>query len=137
MLSLWRLPEVLIIGLKRFEFHGPASAGRMAQIFARSGSRQKLNHLVMFPLEGLDLAPFVLRSDGLRGESYIYDLFAVINHYGLMGYGHYTAMAREWSSCGEPGNWYSFDDEQVNPCSESEVVSAAAYVLLYRRRPIP
>ena len=26
----------------------------------------------------------------------VYDLFAVCNHYGRMGYGHYTAFGRDW-----------------------------------------
>ena len=26
----------------------------------------------------------------------LYDLFAVCNHFGRMGFGHYTAYARDW-----------------------------------------
>jgi ubiquitin carboxyl-terminal hydrolase 4/11 len=36
----------------------------------------------------------------------IYDLYAVDNHYGGMGGGHYTAYCKN----PEDGNWYNFDD---------------------------
>lgn len=55
-------------------------------------------------------------------DSTIYDLFAVCNHIGRSGYGHYTAMARDWRfpkpTCkdeveNEPdaafGPWYQYD----------------------------
>jgi hypothetical protein len=39
----------------------------------------------------------------------IYDLYAVSNHYGNMGFGHYTAFARNPNN----GKWYEFDDSRV------------------------
>lgn len=44
---------------------------------------------------GLDLRDFISNSASKDvNESYLYDLYAVVNHYGgLMG-GHYTAYAR-------------------------------------------
>ena len=42
----------------------------------------------------------------------IYDLYAVTNHYGSLGYGHYTAFANNNEF------WYKFDDtnvEMINP----------------------
>ncbi len=43
--------------------------------------------LVEFPLEGLDLSSFVLSK---TDKPPIYDLFAVSNHSGGLGGGHYT-----------------------------------------------
>ena len=77
----------------------------------------------------------------------LYDLFAVCNHYGRMGYGHYTCAARNddlfWddpqgsaeagTGTGDP-HWAYYDDDDVRACRASEVVTAAAYTLLYRRR---
>ena len=49
-----------------------------------------------------------------KGEKLIYDLYGVSNHFGNMGFGHYTAY------CQNPvtNQWYEFDDSrvsQVNP----------------------
>lgn len=60
----------------------------------------------------------------------IYDLYAVCNHTGNMNSGHYTAFCRNHRD----GQWYSYDDTQVNPISESEVVTKGAYMLFYSRR---
>mgnify|MGYP003695078617 CR=1 FL=1 len=51
---------------------------------------QKLDTLVDFPLEGLDMAPYVL-SKTQKNSNLIYDCYAVSNHYGSVGFGHYTA----------------------------------------------
>jgi len=41
----------------------------------------------------------------------IYDLFAVTNHYGRMGFGHYTAYARRWNERNmDRETWALFDD---------------------------
>lgn len=44
-----------------------------------------------FPLHGLDLGSYVLRAQGVAP---LYDCFAVSNHFGSMGGGHYTAYAK-------------------------------------------
>lgn len=79
--------------------------------------REKISSFVDFPLNGLDMSPYckplpappegeVVRGGSEEGggvdERYLYDLVAVCNHYGRMGFGHYTAFAREWdgSECG-------------------------------------
>ncbi|CAO1637111.1 unnamed protein product [Parajaminaea phylloscopi] len=69
--------------------------------------------------------------NGVASDPPIYDLFAVDNHFGGLGGGHYTACARNH----EDGRWYYFDDSHVRPIpDESEVKGKAAYVLFYRRR---
>jgi ubiquitin carboxyl-terminal hydrolase 4/11/15 len=65
----------------------------------------------------------------------LYDLFAVCNHYGRMGFGHYSAYARDWKGDELSNTWYSFDDDVVEICQEDDVISRAAYILFYRRRP--
>lgn len=96
-----------------------------------------------------------------------YDLYAVINHYGGMIGGHYTACARlpndrssQRSDVGEgthkqqarcvggwsrprsrssrpAAGWRLFDDSTVTTVDESQVVTRYAYVLFYRRRNSP
>ncbi|CAM9233400.1 unnamed protein product [Phaeothamnion confervicola] len=72
---------------------------------------------------------------GPAAESTLYDLFAVSNHMGGMGFGHYTAYVRDWG----PGptmtpQWWCCDDSNCYQIPEDRVVSQAAYVLFYRRR---
>jgi ubiquitin carboxyl-terminal hydrolase 4/11/15 len=67
-------------------------------------------------------------------ESLHYDLYAVSNHYGGMGFGHYTAFARGWSEQDKYPGWFSFDDSSVTPVHPHQVKSNAAYILFYKRR---
>ncbi|TVU25493.1 hypothetical protein EJB05_27992 [Eragrostis curvula] len=112
-LDLWRLPEVLVIHLKRFSF-------------SRS-TKQKLETFVNFPIHDLDLTNYIANKKS--SERQIYELYAVSNHYGSMASGHYTAHIKLL----QQNRWYNFDDSQVVAIDEEEVRSAAAYVLFYRR----
>ena len=61
----------------------------------------------------------------------MYDLYAVDNHFGGLGGGHYTAFAKNPVN----GLWYNFDDSSVRPVAQPESVkTSAAYLLFYRRR---
>ncbi|XP_035131366.1 ubiquitin carboxyl-terminal hydrolase 19 isoform X32 [Callithrix jacchus] len=124
-LLLWRLPNVLIVQLKRFSFR--------SFIW-----RDKINDLVEFPVRNLDLSKFCI---GQKEEQLPnYDLYAVINHYGGMIGGHYTACARlpnDRSSQRSDVGWRLFDDSTVTTVDESQVVTRYAYVLFYRRRNSP
>jgi ubiquitin C-terminal hydrolase len=95
-LSLWTLPDILIIHLKRF-----------CQVGER---RNKLSTLVKFPLAGLNMTPHVAqRSTNSKplpvpwpswkqaapllttySLDFLYDLYAVCNHHGSLQGGHYT-----------------------------------------------
>ncbi|KAJ1275321.1 hypothetical protein BS78_05G127000 [Paspalum vaginatum] len=112
-LDLWRLPEVLVIHLKRFSF-------------SRS-TKQKLETFVNFPIHGLDLTNYIANKKS--SERQIYELYAVSNHYGSMASGHYTAHIK----LVDENRWYNFDDSHVAAIDEDEVKTAAAYVLFYRR----
>lgn len=129
-MELWRLPNILVVHLKRFEFK-------------HALRRDKLDSLVDFPLEGLDMSLHCAASSvsSFVNESVpaIYDLFAVTNHFGRMGFGHYTAYARRWDESSISDDWALFDDSSVRSVGNGmeqgqSVVSPAAYVLFYRRR---
>jgi len=111
--DLWKLPSILIVHMKRFSF---------TKLW-----RDKLDTFVDFPLEALDLSPFCSNPDELNA---LYDLYAISNHYGGMGGGHYTAYCKNL----ENGKWYHHDDSRVSPISDRELKSSSAYVLFYRRR---
>lgn len=78
--ELWKTPDILVMHLKRFS--------------ANRGFRDKIDVVVDFPIEGLDLTGRVAAPE--EGKSMIYDLFAVDNHYGGLGGGHYTAFAKNF-----------------------------------------
>ena len=60
----------------------------------------------------------------------VYDLYAICNHLGSMSRGHYTAYCRNPAD----GNWYTFDDQLVQPISEEQLITSGAYMLFYVRQ---
>ncbi|KAJ1799053.1 hypothetical protein LPJ59_002096 [Coemansia sp. RSA 2399] len=113
--DLWRVPEILVVHLKRFQ--------------NSRAWRDKIDTYVDFPLSDLDLTQTVV---GSKGETLVYDMYAVCNHFGGLGGGHYTAYARS----PEDDKWYEFDDSRVSEVrSPEDVKTAAAYMLFYRQRP--
>lgn len=119
-LELFKVPRILIVSLKRFR-----KSSR--QIW---GGSKKIDTHVQFPLDGLDMSPFVLSKKQKEQGPLIYDCFAVSNHFGGVGGGHYTAFGKNCFN----GQWYDFDDSHASPVSESKVVTSAAYSLFYRLR---
>jgi hypothetical protein len=146
-MSLWRLPPVMIIHLKRFQF--------------TTHMRRKLRDLVVFPVEGLDLSRIValdsttphpdtdkqngeakeagiansalseeLKDDG-RSEM-LYDLYGVIHHQGALSGGHYVASLKSELD----GQWRLFNDAQIYEIHARDVVDPSAYMLFYIRRDV-
>lgn len=99
-LEIWTAPDILVIHLKRF------SANRLF--------RDKVDVLVDFPVEGLDLSGRV----GLaEDKDMIYDLIAVDNHYGGLGGGHYTAFAKNFFDA----KWYEYNGKPPSPFPQSTI----------------
>jgi len=111
--DLWSVPDVLVVHLKRF------SNSRAL--------RDKIEAFVDFPIEGLDLTEMVeerkiakkLQEQGVDiaqlkfgdlDEPLLYDLYAVDEHRGGLGGGHYRACAFNDLT----GQWYQFDDSFVS-----------------------
>ncbi|CAM9220602.1 unnamed protein product, partial [Ectocarpus fasciculatus] len=146
---LWRLPPILFVQLKRFQFD--------------RFSRRKLNDLVVFPLENLDLSPYLAKGsphtvEGQEtgkseseteevtncccqssvggSEEHVcskYTLYAVVHHIGIMGGGHYVASVRDNSAAPLSNQWWCYNDSTVTPIKEEDVVSPSAYLLFYMR----
>jgi len=113
----------LIITLKRFK------TGKSKYGFGVGGS--KLETHVDFPLNGLDMSDFILCGEQRKQNKLIYDCFAVSNHFGNVGFGHYTAFGKSVTN----DKWYNFDDSHCSPCREpEEVITNSAYSLFYRMR---
>ncbi|KAI0272603.1 hypothetical protein BC834DRAFT_817600 [Gloeopeniophorella convolvens] len=131
--DLWSVPDVLVVHLKRF------SNSRAL--------RDKIEALVDFPIEGLDLTEMVqerkvakeLEKQGVDlaqfnlgdlDEPLLYDLYGVDEHRGGLGGGHYRAYAYNDVT----GHWYQFDDSFVSLSQAESAVNANAYLLFYKRR---
>lgn len=126
-MDIWRLPDILILNLKRFAYV--------------SGTFEKIDQLVTYPLHALDMSHYV-RLEAPTGLTQsttalqrAYDLYAVVFHSGSMESGHYTTCCVHEAE----GNsrWLLFDDEQVFEVTgdaSKTVVSRNAYLLFYRRR---
>lgn len=112
-MQLWRVPDVIMIHLKRFS----------------EGTARKVTDQVTFPLSGWDIGKHLGGNASAKGP--VYDLFAVDNHYGGMGGGHYTSYVLNSAD----QQWYLYDDSRVTPVEDTrELESSAAYLLFYRRR---
>ncbi len=74
----------------------------------------------------------------------VYDLYAVSNHFGRMGFGHYTAFCRDLAGSARVQGkmtleqarqqWYCLDDSSCRRMPTENVVSKAGYVLFYQLR---
>ena len=123
-MTLWRLPDLLTIHLKRFN--------------CSARWREKITTKVNFPLTGFDLrewchseSPVIL--DDCTGDACVYDLVGVLNHYGGMTGGHYVATCKA-SPCGRDGSEevaYGFNgvgaSKPTFPDSENEYESQPAW----------
>ena len=110
-LSIYYVPRLLIICLSRFSKRGYGYG--------------KNDEYIDFPLENLDMGKYIC---GPNKENSKYDLFAVSQHYGGTGGGHYTAICKNMD-----GKWYDYNDSSCSSSSSANVVSSSAYVLFYRR----
>ncbi|GES76716.1 cysteine proteinase [Rhizophagus clarus] len=128
-LTISRLPDVLLIHLKRFSFNGPF--------------RDKLETMVYFPIRGFDLTQYIplpkeqpstsYNSPYKQSGPFIYDLFAVSNHYGGLNGGHYTACVRN----GYRHEWHNFDDSRVSACEEYNIMTQLIMVYKKNRKKVP
>ncbi|KAL0480576.1 ubiquitin carboxyl-terminal hydrolase [Acrasis kona] len=114
--EIWSAPDILIVHLKRF-----TSARRFVG---------KIDCNVDFPIHDLDLSPFMVRRPSVP---MLYDLYAISNHMGGLGGGHYTAYCKNYID----GGWYLFNDSSVSQCvDEKKLKGNHAYVLFYKRKKI-
>lgn len=133
VMQIYRAPPCLIISLKRFKT-SKKKTSIYSSNYACSEITGKKDTLVEFPVESLDLSEHVLHYQNEKGETpqegpLIYDLCAVSNHFGNLGFGHYTAFAKNRDT------WLNFDDASVKPVTDPRaLISSSAYNLFYRRR---
>ena len=109
-IEIFHLPKILIIHLKRFN------------------NNKKINTLIEFPLVDLNLNKYVKSNDTISK----YNLYGVINHFGSLEYGHYTAFCLNYHD----NSWYEYNDRIVNKIQKGKekeiIVNKNAYILFYR-----
>jgi ubiquitin C-terminal hydrolase len=110
-LSIWNLPTIMIICLKRFSYTG-----------------KKNQNLVKFPLKKLKLDKYVIGYD----KSAVYDLYGICNHSGCTFGGHYTSFIKT-----NKNKWYLCNDTIVTEIPEDKlehhIITNKAYCLFYRK----
>ena len=114
-ISVSRLPENLIVHLKRF-IRNPINH----EVY------HKFNELITFDIDELNLEQFFPDV----GKDALYELYSVCNHYGSVNNGHYTSICRNF----EKNSWVLYDDKQWRTISKEEVVTKNAYLLFYRKK---
>ena len=103
------MPEILIIFFKRY-----------------NNRLQIINTNIKCPLEDLDMSKYV---KGYDKNSYKYNLYAVSQHSGGLGGGHYWAYGKNNNN-----NWYKFDDTNVSgPCNPDDIINNNTYCLFYKK----
>jgi ubiquitin carboxyl-terminal hydrolase 4/11/15 len=97
---------------------------------------RKLDTPVDF-LEKMNFKEFIAGPQ--NSEDQWYRLYAVSNHMGGLGGGHYTANALVQSPFDGPNDdaqWYSFNDSGVGP-GKPNARSSSPYILFYEKVPNP
>jgi ubiquitin carboxyl-terminal hydrolase 8 len=143
-ITITRAPQFLVVHFKRF------SAGR-------GESARKVRTPISFPLNNLDVSPYMLRSASASEQAtmikeygvesskldismqppYLYDAYAVMRHIGTtLTSGHYTCLAKDRAR----GCWRQFNDTWVGDfdperLSEREKLqNEMAYIVFYERK---
>jgi len=111
-LDLWRMPDVLVLHLKRY-----MTVGQW---------REKIEIPIEYPAR-LDLSHLV-QNQGDEGS--VYELYATCSHEGGLDAGHYTASCYNSLT----GEWYHFDDHHVGKVAGPAALSTSTpYMLFYKR----
>nr|KAF6503371.1 hypothetical protein HJG59_019299 [Molossus molossus] len=112
--SISKAPKIMIFHLKRFDILGTM--------------KRKLRTDIHYPLTNLDLTPYICPVFRKHPK---YNLCAVVNHFGDLDGGHYTAFCKNSVTHA----WFSFDDTRVSEIPDTSVQTATAYLLFYSCQP--
>ncbi|KAH6629282.1 hypothetical protein C7974DRAFT_394208 [Boeremia exigua] len=147
-ITITRAPDTLVVHFKRFSA-------------SHNESARKVRTPINFPLQGLDMSPFMekpmlpeqeqyiaknapdgltqlagLKADPTMNGPYVYNAYAVIHHIGAtLGSGHYTAFVKDKAR----GVWRSFNDDRLvdfepgNLQPKDRLQNERAYIVFYER----
>ena len=111
-LQIYKPPNYLIILLKRYNFK---------KNYGNIYYGEKNNTFITYEINNFDIREYIV---GPEKDKAIYDLYGVIEHYGTMNQGHYTAI------CKNNDKWISYNDSNLSIIKNP--VSKNAYVLFYK-----
>ena len=114
--SIWRLPLVLVLTLKRFGNDG----------------KKIRTPVEALPLTAIDLAPYFSAESPERVGETRYTLRGVVDHHGTSDFGHYTAQCRHTGN----DKWYQYDDESVGELAGPKF-GESTYMLFLERHTGP
>ena len=110
-----RLPKILVLHLKRFNYNG---------------LNMKLSKHLNFP-DILEMNHFL--SEGVSRAGAQYQLYAVLVHSGFSSHsGHYYCFVKAPN-----GMWYKCNDSHVSKCSVNMAMQSEAYMLFYSQKQPP
>ncbi len=111
-MRIWRLPQTLILCLKRFSYDG-----------------RKIHTRVTAPVsQPLSLVTLFSEESPEKGGITDYTLRAIVDHHGGAGGGHYTAQCKDKLS----SEWYIYDDEHSHAV-QAPFIGESTYILFYER----
>ena len=106
----WKLPDILIVVLKRFHF------------VKKTNQNKKKHMLIDVPTKELNLTKYMIHK-----TKNIYELFGVCNHMGRgSDSGHYTSNVLNAN-----GKWYNFNDTNVTEIANSRIVTPNGYCFFF------
>lgn len=114
-ISIWKKPRYMVLHLKRFKKNGTKNTAH-----------------VDFPLDNLNIDDYCI---GYGANGLKYDLYAIANHSGDTGGGHYYAYCKDYD-----GVWREYNDRTVRVVGKggstikNNLVTNKAYLLFYKRR---
>ncbi|KAF1925084.1 ubiquitin carboxyl-terminal hydrolase 2 [Didymella exigua CBS 183.55] len=147
-ITITRAPDTLVVHFKRFSA-------------SHNESARKVRTPINFPLQALDMSPFMdapmspeqesyiahkapdgavqlagIKADPTMNGPYMYNAYAVIHHIGAtLGSGHYTAFVKDKAR----GCWRSFNDDRLvdfepgNLQPKDRLQNERAYIVFYER----
>lgn len=136
-ITIYKAPEILILHLKRFKSKGILRKEKN-ETNVKFPLSIDIKNYVIDPTPMSSYNPFLVEHDKYikpgfemtveNDHSTEYELYAVSNHFGGLGGGHYTAYAKN------NGQWYEFNDSSVRGVSEGGIAGSGAYMLFYQRK---
>lgn len=112
-LSIYKLPPVLVLQLKRFEH-------------LLNGNSLKLNDFIEYP-PYLNMRDYCSSGDSdVDVPDLIYELIGVVAHKGTVNEGHYVATTKVAGR-----QWFKFNDSMVSSVTQEEALTEQAYLLFY------
>ena len=111
--SIWRLPLVLVLTLKRFGNDGKKIRTPVAPL----------------PEGPIDFSPYFSAESPERLGEVRYAVRGVVDHHGTAEYGHYTAQCRHTGN----DKWFLYDDENVGALPGGPQFGESTYMIFAER----